>query len=220
MYNSDINYKNKIKLLIILVIVGLILVVGVFALVNLNFRVVGTTPNSSKVNTASPYFDINFNKPLSSKVSASSPQGAVSSYKVYGKTLVVSLNIPLKISVFYTISLKNIYDTSGKHLNNLNFYFKPAYVADNNLPSNQTQDLLNGQVQYLNSTYGAGLAQQLPFTEPNLQYKITYTSNGSSYVFQITAANIQNQQAALEWIKVMGYNPANLNIQYINQQPN
>jgi len=82
-------------------------------------------------------------------------------------------------------------------------------------------DNLNNQ--YSNETINKEpIVKFLPHDGPNFTYSINYsnnTKNPTEPIIQITANNPLSTDAALNWIKLMGYNPADLNLQFINQAP-
>lgn len=223
MEDSSVVFKKRLRLVIVLVVI-LLVVWGGFAIYRAaTFRIVHTNPNTKKMTIVSPFFDVAFDRDLSSKVTVSSNPDIIHSYTTQNKELNISLKVPLNPKQTYTISISNIYSTSGKRMKNQKFVFTPKSVDLNDLPKDQGQALLNNQSQYSNAISGNGLLQLLPFTEPNFEYSINYTVNYSSQVatpvIQITAPDQPSQQAALDWIKAQGYDPSRLDIQYITAQP-
>jgi hypothetical protein len=215
---EQVVFKRFIKYILVLVFLTLIVWFGFVVYKSSTFYVVRTDPVPKQVTVISPFFDIETNKTLSNKVVVSSVPAIINSYKVVGKEITTTLDIPLSPNKTYSITVSNIYDTGGKHLADQKFIFTPQKVSSNRLPSDQSQVLLENQTQYSESVYNK-LVQLLPFTGPGFEYQISYTvqyaTQSNSLVIQITSPNTQGQQAALAWIKSQGYTPAKLNIQYI-----
>ena len=214
---------TKIKYIVLAAAVFLFILIVVIIRNSLNFKLVNTNPSSNSVATVSPFFDINFNKDLSSKVLVTSSPQSISSYKVAGKSIDIELNIPLTPNQKYLIKVSDIYSSSGRYIKPLYFYFTPKSVEGDNLPADQTQALLNQQEQYNQEIEGNALLALLPFNGPNFEYRVSYTVNyspsGDTPVIDITAATPQLQQTALQWINSQGYNTKKLNIDYITAQP-
>lgn len=65
------------------------------------------------------------------------------------------------------------------------------------------------------------LIEQLPMIGPASQFEINYEykdiNNVETPYIVIGAPDVQGDQAAINWIKKLGYNPANFNIIYQNQ---
>lgn len=81
----------------------------------------------------------------------------------------------------------------------------PKSSTSNTAPSSTTQAEDNALVRHL------------PFTGAALSYEITYAFTGpnkSNLVITITAPTTNGQQLATQWLKGLGYNPSNLDIQY------
>jgi len=99
-----------------------------------------------------------------------------------------------------------------------NYY---ATHPNQELLSEALADNLNNQ--YSNQTITKEpIVKFLPHNGPDYIYSINYAVNPNSPtepIIQITANNPLSIDAALNWIKTMGYNPANLNLQFINQAP-
>lgn len=219
--------QSRIKLLkqlsivlaaVIIVLVGL----GIYR--NYTFRITGTNPSSSRVTVISPFFKVNFNKDLSNNLEVSSSPDIISSYIIQGKTLNISLKIPLSSNQTYTISVSNISDTSGKSIADQQYVFTPSNVSDSSsLPADQGQALINSQTQYSETVLSNGLVKLLPFTGPNFEYQINYNvqyaSQGPKIIIDIVAPTRQAQDDALAWITAQGYDTSKLAIQYTVQQP-
>lgn len=215
--------KNVTRLLGLVLVIALVLV-GYFVYRSAAFHVVGTNPSTRKVPTVATYFDINFNKALDSKgVSLSSTPNIISSYKVTGKVIKISLDTAtmgtLKTGQLYEIVVHQISDTGGQELKNLTFSFKPVSVPASDLSKNQQQALLKQQTQY-NTAASDPLIQKLPFDGPGLEYEISYTVQYDpkpQYTVTITSPTLQGQEDAIAWIKSLGVNPSNYIIEYSTQ---
>lgn len=217
------TFNKTVKLCLVIVGTLVIIWLGFSIYKAQTFHVISTNPAAGKVTEISPFFDINFSKSLSSRVTVSSTPNIINGYRIQGKQITTTLNIPLNPNQTYTINIHNIYDTKGKYMTDQKFVFSPKVVSSNNLPSDQNRTLLNNQSQYDKAIAANGLTRSLPFTEPNFEYRITdtvkSTTQGTQVTYQITAPNQQSQQAALDWISAQGYKPSKLNIQYITAQP-
>jgi hypothetical protein len=211
--------KRIIKYFLLLIVLVFVLIFGNMIYKNFKFRITGTNPAVSKVSVASPFFKVDFNKSLSSSIGVSSNPNIIKAYKVQGKEINITLTIPLNSSQTYAISIKNIYDTSGQHIADQRFVFTPRSVGTTPLSQDQSQALLNQQVQYSQSVENNALLQLLPFVGPNFEYRVDYGSQGAQTVIEITAANANAQQDAVAWIKNQGFDPSTLDIQYITGQP-
>ena len=214
---------TKIKYIVLAAIVFLFILIVIIVRNSLAFKLVNTNPSSNSVATVSPFFDINFNKDLSSKALVISSPQSISSYKVAGKSIDIALNIPLTPNKKYLIKVSDIYSKSGQYIKPQYFYFTPKNIEGNSLPADQTQALINKEKQYDQQVEGNSLLQLLPFNGPNFEYRVNYTINYSSntdtVVIEITGPTLQSQQDALAWIKSQGYNTAKLDINYISEQP-
>jgi len=99
-----------------------------------------------------------------------------------------------------------------------NYYYKHPTQE---MLSEALADNLNNQ--YSNQTIKKEpIVKFLPHNGPDYIYSINYAVNPNSQtepIIQITANNPLSTDAALNWIELMGYNPADLNLQFINQAP-
>ncbi len=131
------------------VFVGLIIIIGLLVWwQSRKFHVVNTDPGTNNVASISPFFKLNFNKPVSpSGFAASASPRFYSSYKIGGKTVTFSLNIPLSQAQTYTLTINHVSSTSGDQLSNLKFSFKPQAANDQNVSQSQSQALLQQQSQ-------------------------------------------------------------------------
>ena len=130
------------------------------------------------------------------------------------------MNTPLQTSTTYSLKISGIESISGSKIGDLNYSFKPIFNP-NGLTKSQKQTLLQNQADYNKHVYSNSILQLLPFTGPNFEYQIGYTtSKNGQIILQITALGSQNQQAALNFLKSLsGFNQNNYQIQYINAQP-
>ncbi len=72
------------------------------------------------------------------------------------------------------------------------------------------------------STNNEPIIKFLPHNGPNYSYSINYANNPNNPTkpfIQITANNQLSIDAAIEWIRSLGYQISNLNLQFINQAP-
>jgi len=195
-------FKKRLKLLLALVIVLILLWIGFIIYDNSTFRLVGTNPISSAVNTASPAFDINFSKNVSSsQLSLSSTPNIISSYRVIGKSIDITLITPLNSGTTYTLSVKNIYDTGGKQLANLQFTFDPKYVAPNQITQSQQNQVLEQQssgatTQGPSYTGTGGLINNGVSTQQIQDYEQAIASFAQSKSLTLTLINI-NQSSII-----------------------
>jgi hypothetical protein len=226
-------HLSKIKILIgaVLVIVAVALFV---VLVVLPFHVVGTNPSSQSVTTLTPFFDIEFNKTLSSSgLAVSSNPSIVRSFSVQNKTLVINLS-PLLLSggKTYTITVNSVKSTSGQELLNKTFSFSPHQSTFSGLPSDQQAAILKAQQQGQSQPVNNDpILKYLP--HGTLDYTLTAayaTVNGQTKlqlnaVLLLTGADLstnQTEQAAIsqyksevnQYITSLGLNPGNYSINY------
>jgi len=150
--------QTKIRKQLLLLLTAIILVfVGYEVYFSTTFHLVSTNPSTHSVATASPFFKINFNRPLvNSGLRISASPNIISSYSLSGKTIDIVLKTPLNQDQAYTISLNNVSDTNGKTIASKVFSFKPKYIASQDLPADQRQALLKVQTQHTPSRNNIG----------------------------------------------------------------
>jgi hypothetical protein len=208
--------KTLISLAILLVIVAL----AFFIYSTLRFHIVSTVPSTNNFPTEMTYFDINFNQELSNRgFAVSSSPKIIDSYSVSGKSIKIALiSQPLNTKTTYTVTIVYVASTSGSHLSNKTFVFRPKVIPFSKLPKNVQQALLQPQVKYDQTVEDNPLLSKLPFNGPGESYSITYNLQNNAVVIDITAPSQQMQQYALSWIEQQGVNINSLNIQYITAQ--
>ncbi len=119
---------------------------------SLHFHVVSTTPSTRNVSSIAPFFDINFNRPLSGEgLAITSDPNIIKTYKISGKSIIVSLNASMQLNSIYTITVSHISDLKGDSLSSLVFSFKAQDIPYQDLPKDQQQVLLSRQTVKLNT---------------------------------------------------------------------
>jgi|GEM_PF-5796079 len=189
-----------------------------------SFRVTGTDPSVSSVGTISPFFKINFNKPLAKNVSVTIyPQNLPASYEIKGSVVTVSFNKQLQEGETYSVHLANISDTKGARLPNKTFSFQAQPIDASSLPADQQKALDANQARY-NAIQNDGLVQLLPFTGGGNEFQVSYTINYSSQtpklIILVTAISAQGQTDALNWIRQVGFDPSKYTITFLSPTNN
>ncbi len=212
--------KRKFKQISLISILVIILLIFYLSFQLLAFHLISVNPNINNINTVAPNLVFNFNQKLSKNIKVSSDPNFILSYGVKNDQLIINLNTPLQTSTTYSLKISGIESISGSKIGDLNYSFKPIFNP-NGLTKSQKQTLLQNQADYNKHVYSNSILQLLPFTGPNFEYQIGYTtSKNGQIILQITALGSQNQQAALNFLKSLsGFNQNNYQIQYINAQP-
>jgi hypothetical protein len=212
------NKKRWLQLTGIIIVI--VLVISLSSIKH-GFRIVGYDPPLKNISVDVPYFDIEFNEPLSNaNLSLYSPQTIISSYNVVNTyDIRVVLTTPVIAGQSDTVVIRSVEDSDGKIIKNLQFSFKPIYAKANTLTKAQSQYLLNQQAKSLAQVYGTTLVNMLPFYGFGNEFEVNYkTINDIPYI-TITAATSNADQDAQTWIAGQGYTVSTLNIKYIDQQP-
>jgi hypothetical protein len=138
------NSKAKqIKVFLFLISSLFVCAVIYLLYVSSKFHVVSTNPSIDSIASVSPFLKVNFNKQLSGKgFSVTSDPLITKSPSVVGKTLFMDLDGPLDVNQAYTITIKNISDSSGNVIASKTFIFTPKSISSQDLPKDQAQYLL------------------------------------------------------------------------------
>jgi len=219
----------------ILTLIGLIiaLALGFYVWQAFHFRQTGTYPSLSQIATLTPYIDINFNKPASANdLSITDSSKIVRSNNISGKSLRLSLRHLAKDQT-YTIIIDRVQDKNGRSLNNLRFSFTARDIPFNKLSKDQQKAVVNSQdpndpalltndplvahLPYGDIGYNISYVIETKNNKPSLLIEIGVILAGSDYKLSRPAlqdAINQREQAAINYIKSLGLDPAKYNIQY------
>ena len=163
---------NKTKVFIGLCLIIAAIVFSVVSIV-LPFHIVRTDPGSQNVATLTPFFNIEFNKPLSaSGLSVSSELRRYQSYRIQQKTLSLTLNYPLTAGATYTITVKSVQSVGGHKISSKTFKFTPKKIAYDKLSADQKAAIIKGQSQN-EAAYNNPILAHLPYG--TLSYNLTAT---------------------------------------------
>ena len=221
---------SKVVLGLCLIIV---LVVLWYVFIIAPFHIVRTNPSSQNVASLTPFFDVGFNKTLTtSGLSVSSSPGIIQSYVVKQKSLDMTLISPMKIGATYTIVIHSVQSTGGHKLSNKTFHFTPQDIAYTNLPKDQQIAIQNSPGQDDKDAFNNDpVLAHLP--HGTLDYNLTpvYTSVNGHAKLEINAqllltyadlSSAQSEQTAItlyeseinQYISSFGLNPSNYIINY------
>lgn len=216
---------------IILVVGALFLIaIGYSIYQQMTFRVTGLTPQpSANFASSTPVFKVKFNKALSDKgIAVVSDPMIIESTEVSGNTLNIKIQAPLKNKQKYTITINSVFSTTGQKLSNKKYTFTAKDIDPATLPKDQQQTILDNQKQTPAAT--DPIMAHLPYATLDFRIDpvITTGSDGKqSLVLQAqlyildSAGNsdaqaAQAKQEVLDYIRSLGYDPANYTIQYQN----
>jgi len=225
------NQKNFSWILAVVFVV-LILFGGYTLWRSTTFHVVNTNPSLSSVPSVIPYIDINFNKKLSSGgLSVSADPNIVKSYSVKDKTIRVNLMV-MTANESYKLTVNTVKSTDGKIFNRV-FTFKARNIEFSKLPESQQQAIVNSQdpndpslvtnnpllahLPYGDIGYNITSLITTQSNKPKIIIKISVILAGVDYKLSPQALQQtidQREQAAIDYIKSLGLNPSNYDIQY------
>ncbi len=222
MFDNNVPFykKRQFKQFSLISILIILLFIIYFTYRVISFHLVSINPDINNINTVAPNLSFNFSQKLVKDVKVVTSPNFILSYKVENNEIILNLNIPLKTDVLYKIKISNIQSQNGSKIRDLNYSFR-AVFNPNGLNNNQEKTLLQNQANYNKQVYSNSLLQILPFTGPNFDYQIGYTTtNDGKITLQITALGQQKQQEALNFLKSQpSFNQTDYQIQYINAQP-
>lgn len=215
---------KRVRLFLILLLFLAILWVVLSIHRSLSFRVSGTDPSVTSVATISPFFKIEFNKPLARTVSVTIyPQNLPASYEIKGSVVTVTFNKQLQEGQTYSVRLANIADQAGSHLPNKTFSFQAQSISPSALSASQQKVLEANQAKY-NAIQNDGLVQLLPFSGGGNEFQVSYTINYSAktpqLVIVVTASSPQGQTDAVNWIRQVGFDPSKYTITFLSPSNN
>jgi len=215
--------SHRIKKILVVVISLVALLLTTLAFYNsLTFRLVSTDPIVDNFPSSASFIKLRFSKNLKSSVVVKGSNGLISSYSVYNSDLVVLINNPLNINDSYQLTISNISSTGGKKLKDIILKFTPKALSENSLSSNQKQALSNAQQQY-NSVQNDKLISLLPFSAGNgefsVSYRLDYSNQTTTPIVVITGPDLKSQSDGLNWIKLVGSDPAKYKIEYLTAVP-
>jgi len=145
--NGDDDKRLKKIRLGVFVLVGMLVLWVFFNVVStsLRFRLVSTDPATNKITILTRTIGLNFSKPIKAgTISITSSPSIITSLSASGKTVILQVS-SLDASKNYTITLKSITDTSGRHVANEIIKFQPQTISWSSLSTSQQQALLKGQ---------------------------------------------------------------------------
>lgn len=140
------NRKKILTIAVILIVVLFVVFIGSMASRSSQFRLDHTTPNLNNIATITPRITFTFTQPLSSQgLKVTSDQDFISSYKVNGKDLELTINSPVNERQTYIITLVSVSSTSGQHISNKSYTFIAKDINFENLSKDQQQAILQKQ---------------------------------------------------------------------------
>lgn len=145
------NTKLLLNILKVLAVLGVLLLLGLIAwriILNLNFRMNGTSPKLSEVANIMPFIDAQFNRELGKGIKATGSEDIVTKTETHGKTLRIFLDTddnPLEEGKSYTITIKGISSTKGDHLADQTLKFEAKTPDPDKMPKAQRDFLLKRQ---------------------------------------------------------------------------
>jgi len=230
MFDKMKSSLNKTKATIGLCLVIFAAVLWIIYVV-LPFHIVRTNPSSQNVATLTPFFNIEFNKPLStSGLSVSSNYAIIKFYKVQQKTLSLTLNYPLTAGATYAITVNSVQAVGGHKISNKTFKFTPKNITYDKLSADQKAVILKGQSQN-EAAYNNPILAHLPYG--TLDYNLTATFvtvsgqtklelNAQLLLSEADLSSLQSEQVAItqyesevtQYITSLGLNPSNYTINY------
>lgn len=218
---DEITLQKYIRLAAIGGALVLLFVIGLLIYLSVTFRLTGTSPSTHGVATVSPFFKVNFNKPLNSAgLSVTGGPNLVDSYSVKGSVITILLKEPLSAKQTYTIHVRGILSVGGKRLADKTFIFTPKDIPDNELSPEQQQALQTIQQQYNKLIQNDPLVQLLPFVaggnEFRIDYNVQYVHQKPVPIIVITSPTAQGQSDALKWIQEVGVDPAKYTIKSVS----
>ncbi len=219
---NELFTKKQLRVLLVLVLLLVVVVVGFSVYRSVTFRLVGTDPDTTAVGTISPFFKIKFNKPLSKDIVVSfSPQDLPATYEIKDSVVTVLFSQPLEQNQPYEIHLANISDIKHRHLPDKSFGFEADVIDAASLSPDQKQVLETDQRQYNDAVQNDKLVKLLPFAGGGNEFQVSYTVNyvnrKAQLIIVITSATPQGQADGLNWIRQVGFNPADYKISYITK---
>jgi hypothetical protein len=185
------------------------------------FRVVSTDPPVDSVATISPYFRINFNKELSQDISVSlEPASTSYTSKIEGSSISLLFNDILPENQKYEVKISNISSTNGKRLSDKSFVFTTKIISSKKLSIGQRKLLDENQERYKEKIFDDPLVKLLPFRGGGNEFQISYTVNtvnqNPQLVIVIASNTPKGQEDALNWIRLVGFDPADYKISYVD----
>lgn len=233
---QDNGLLGKIKVSWIATTIALIVLayLGFVVYQNFGFRLLDTNPGVGSVATISPFFKINFNKPLNAKsVSLTTTDGFMNGYSVSGKTITIQLQYPLNENLTYTVHLKSVSSTGGKIITGQTFTIQPRVMLSSELPKDQQEALINAQDKITGAVADPIIAH-LPYTTPDFTLSTLISgdeANQSHLILEATlylsnadmgdptSAENTYEQEVRSYIQSLKLNPDKYNIQYTVNQP-
>ncbi len=231
-YGSNQNLK-RLRVVLGIIVVALVGWVIIYTLGVHKFRVVSTNPATNQVSSATPFFDVTFNKPLLERgLKITSSPNIVDSYAAKGRVIDISL-APMTINNTYIITIHSVLATDGETITNKSFRFVANYISPSNVSKKQQQAILNNQDNY-STPINDPIMAHLPYQTLNfsLSAQVTPGSNGKSgLVLQAqlllseadmsdqVAGVAQDKQMVVNYIQSLGLNPTKYNIEYSVSTP-
>ncbi len=224
MEQNELRLVKLVRLFLLFLLLIVVMWIAFSVHRAVSFRITGTDPSVNSVGTISPFFKINFSKPLSKSVSVTLyPQNLSAASSVSGSVITVSFNKQLQEGETYSVHLSNISDTKGARLPDKTFSFQAQAINEGSLPADQQKALEANQARY-NAIQNDGLVQLLPFSgggnEFQVNYTIDYSSPAPKLVIVITASSTQGQNDALNWIRQVGFDPSKYTITFLSPTNN
>ena len=146
---QELPNRRRILLMVIGGGVVVVLLIAYLAYSATRFHIVSTSPGLKKVPSVTSFFNINFNKKLSSSgLLVSSNPSIIASSKIQDKTLIIQLKGGLIANKAYSIILNDVEDTAGNHITKKKLLFTPKNIPYQELSEEQKQAILQGQTYH------------------------------------------------------------------------
>lgn len=146
--------SQRIKLLVVLVILAIV-VLGGFSIYNsLTFHVVKTDPGLGAVSKYSPFIKVYFNKTLNpASLRISDLGGVLSQSSASGKVVTLTFARQLTVGKKYEVSIDHIRSTSGDEIINKNISFIAQDIPVSQLSKDQQNHIIANQDKIPYSVY-------------------------------------------------------------------
>lgn len=201
---------------------------------NTQFHVVRTNPSMRGVSVISPFIKVDFNKKLNpSSLDFSSSDGLIVAHSVNGKEVYFSLG-SMQLNTKYSLSINSITSIDGKVLRNIRYTFSPSDVSYIKLPKDQQKAISNRQDVY-QPTKSDPILAHLPYGTPDFQLVAKVIDDAKKVPSLVIEASLlpsaadartneaaalnQYKQEVIDYIKSIGLDPGNYNIQYQTVEP-
>lgn len=221
MQNASPSAFRNIAIAIAVILVA---IMGYLIYLQTTFRIVSTDPNLSSFSIATAVLKVNFSHALlNADLVVDASNDIMTSASVSGKTLSINLKPILNSGQTYTVTIKSISDTKGKHIMNKNLKFT-AKTTDFTKSSPAQQQATLQRQQQRPAAQSDPILAHLPYA--NLDFRLDPVFTQTQLVIQAQLYVLPNsstseaEQAAqatqevISYIQALGLNPSKYNIQY------